>query len=103
MKNFRSELEEKLIFQQGGNVYWENLQDIECICLEIQYQKYIRSDRDEEHRFVSCKPGWTSDLKNMVGINFEKNEIKTIRRAPDLSYKVRQGNALRFHEYFKME
>ena len=39
-----------------------NYDDIACMCLEIQYQKYLLSGRNSKFRYLRVQPDYTVDL-----------------------------------------
>ena len=78
--------------------HYECYDDIEGMCLEISYQKFLKS-QNESHRFVNIRPGWTADLVEMREYNSDKSTMRKFYRGKDQTYKIRPGKGLRFHDF----
>lgn len=50
---------------------FDNFDNMQCICLEIQYQKFIRSGKMEPYRYVKLNRQFTVDLKQLIEFNDE--------------------------------
>ena len=46
-----------------NQIVYDNYDNIQCICLEIQYQKFLRSGKSEPYRYVKLNHKFTVDLK----------------------------------------
>lgn len=49
-----------------NQIVYDNFDDIQCICLEIQYQKFLRSNKSEMYRYVKLNRQFTVDLKQLI-------------------------------------
>ena len=71
--------------EQQTGTHWVCYDDITCMCIELNYHKYLKTNHNKDHQFVAIHPNYKIDLKEWIQID---NDDKSIKR------KIKRGKNL---------